>query len=88
MENLQIIIKRTNDKTPAWPELNEENSNLGSIRGACILEKGTTQGKASIALRIETKNGVVVAQITENLFTALNSALMGAKMNWVENPLP
>lgn len=63
---------------PAWPELaNKAAVAEGSIAGLAVLKDGTSSGRPSIALRIETRYGqTVIAQTTARLFCTAAKAIM------------
>ena len=63
---------------PAWPDLAGKAAVAdGSIAGLAVLKGGTTSGRPSVALRIETKYGqTVIAQTTARLFCTAAKAIM------------
>ncbi len=91
MTTTKILIKRKDDKTPAFPELVlGANAQEGTLAGIVILEEGTAQKKTAVTLRIDvpSMSGSFIASITGDMLKAMTAALHGAEQNFAENPIP
>lgn len=76
---ISITVKTVDDKTPSWPELNEDNMVIGNITGVTILENGTHEGKAAVAFKIQVgSNSYVLAQLTQGEFEVIAGTVRGA----------
>jgi len=81
---VQIIIKTIDDKEPSWPDI-ENCKGEGNITSMAILEKGTVEGRASVAFRVEdASRQFVFAQLTAGQLEMLAAALKGAELRFAD----
>lgn len=69
----QINIEFVGKHDQVWPELAGE---VGSIAGIAVLDGGTTTGRPSVAIRIDTDEGSVIAHTTARLFCTAAKMIM------------
>lgn len=67
----------------AWPDLADRRDDIihltgeGDMMGVAVLDRGTTSGKPSVALRLDLPGGkVVIAETTARLFCTAAKAIM------------